>query len=533
VETPAQVERRLKELRAERNTRLRRNAEQRSIIHFIKRVWPWFVIEEVHLLLAGHLEALVFGDLDRLMTFMAPRTGKSMMSSIVLPSFYIGNFPANKVMLASHQMSMAVDFGRDAKDLIQDEDYPLVFPGVELKADAKAAGKWFTSKRGAFYATGVTGGIAGKGWNLGMGDDLLNEQTAYSDRSNQRVINWWGPGFYTRRQPEKSALGLTMTRWRKNDIAGYLLEKGRTDKNADQYTVLKIPAVIDELTAELLNEYSGDPLLSPSPTGKRLKFKAGDSFSPRRWPKHELMRQKANMADSAWQAQYIQSPTNEEGAILKRRWWKKWKERQPPACKLVIQVYDTAFEEDELGVSRSGKRDKEEPDFSASTTWGIFEHADKHNQVRDHMILLDRWKGQVGFPELREEAVRSNRLHKPDLILIENKASGISLRQELRRKNLPVRGIDVPGTSKTARAHSASIVFEQGCVWYVDRKFSEEVITECAEFPFGDFDDIADTVVHAAMWLRRTMHVQLGDEAPLEPDPERFEATGGRKIVIA
>jgi phage terminase large subunit-like protein len=543
--TPEQIHRRHQYIRIERLRRERRKAEGQSIIHYLRRIWPWFVIEEVHLLMAGYIEALVFGAIDRYMQFLAPRAGKSMIGSIIAPSFYLGNFPGDKVMQASHQKELAVEFGREARDIIVEEDFRDIFLGVDLKSDAKAAGRWHTNKRGAYFAAGVTGGIAGKGWNFGSADDLLNEQTAYSDVANRKVLNWWGPGFYTRRQPDRSRLMLTTTRWRKGDIAGWLLENARKNPRADQYTVLRVPALIDEATAEILNEHTGDPLLTPVEGGKPIRYKAGDSFSPRRMSKDFLLRQRANMSSRAWDALYDQNPTDDEGAIIKRAWWRPYKAAkgrdgrlQPPQCLYVVQVYDTAFEEKEMGLAAITKKKTADPDFSARTTWGVFEHTDFNGIVRPCAILLERWKERVGFPELRRAAFDAYRKWNPNKVIIEKKASGHSLLQEMRRKKVPVLGVTIAkGASKTARAHAASVVPEQGCVFYmcepsglVDEHgnpmpvdWAKEVIDEVTDFPFGDYDDITDTCVHAWLWLRRTMWVELPGETRMERLAEEIE----------
>lgn len=546
--TEAQRQRRFKELLREQLRRQRRDAERRSIAHYIRRMWPWFILEEIHLVMAGYLEALVYRQIDRYMQFLAPRAGKSMIGSIITPTFYLGQYPGDKVMQASHQKELAVEFGRDARDLVMDADYRDVFPNVRMRGDAKAAGRWYVKDlnnphaRGAYFAAGVTGGIAGKGWNLGSADDLLNEQTAFSEVHNRRVLNWWGPGFYTRRQPDRSAVLLTTTRWRKGDIAGFLLNQMRENKRADQYTVLRVPAVIDEETAEMLNEHTSNPLLSPTASGKPLRYKAGMSFSPRRWPMKELIRQKNNMSSRAWDALYQQNPTDDEGSVIKRSWWRPWtsKDGKPPTCLYVIQFYDTAFEEEEMGLSAVQRKRTGEPDYSARSTWGVFEHTDHNGIVRPCMILIEAWHARVGFPELRDLAFEKFKLWKPNKVAIEKKASGHSLLQEMRKKKVPIIPILIQkGASKTVRAHAASVVWEQGCAFYMADPGGEKydsgqlkpradlafIVDECTDFPFGDFDDGCDTAVHAAIWLRRTMWVQLPGETEAEqPQDERDEA---------
>jgi len=517
IPAPEARHRRFLDVRREQLKRQRRKGEQASLARYIRSIWgDSFILEEPHLLLCGYYEALFAGDIDRAMFFMMPRAGKSRLASIAGPSWYLGKRPSDLVMQVGHSQDLSVEFGRETKDLVRSQEYAEIFPGVELRADVKAAGRWHTNQRGGYFAVGVGTGIAGKGFNWGSADDLLSEQTYLSDATNKRILQWWGPGFYTRRQMDRSVISLTNTRWRKDDISGYLLQLARENKDADQYSVLKIPAIIDEVTAEMLNEMSYDPILREGPRKERFKFKAGDSCMPRRFPMKELRRIKANQTERAWQALYQQSPTQDEGAIIKRTWWRKWPEKKAPTCIYIIQMYDTAFEE------------SEESDYSARTTWGIFEHTDYNGVVRPCVILLERWKARVGFPELRHLAVQAFEDFKPDKVLIEKKASGHSLIQELKRKklpgggSLPVQAVTIAkGASKTARAHAASVVPEQGCVFYMDRSWAQEVITECAEFPFGEHDDISDTCVHAWLYLRKHWWLQLADEP--EDEEEKAE----------
>jgi predicted phage terminase large subunit-like protein len=240
----------------------------------------------------------------------------------------------------------------------------------------------------------------------------------------------------------------------------------------------------------------------------------------------------------------MQNPTDDEGAIIKRTWWRAYKsaDGKPPVCLYIVQVYDTAFEEKEMGITPGGKKTND-PDYSARTTWGIFEHTDHNGIVRPCAILIERWRARVGFPELREEAWRAYKQWKPDKVIIEKKASGHSLIQEMRRRKVPVLAVTIAkGASKTARAHAASVVPEQGCVFYMAAQgalvdehgnplplpWAKEVIDECSDFPFGDYADMADTCVHAWLWLRRTMWVELPGETQQERLAEEIEEESAR-----
>lgn len=247
---------------------MRRNAanmehpEHGSLIKFIKRVAPWFIVEEVHLAIAERLEAVVLGEIDRLMVYMPPRTGKSMLASIFFPAWYMGLFPDRKVMQCSYSAELAVGFGRQVRNLVQDRDYQSVFPGVNLRPDNKAAGRWALTGGGEYFAAGVGGGIAGKGFNIGIIDDPLSEQDAYSQVAKDRVWEWYGPGFYTRRQPGGAGIVYMGTRWALDDLAGRLVEESKQNKEADRWEILSIPAILNKKAAAILNRFTGDPLLT-------------------------------------------------------------------------------------------------------------------------------------------------------------------------------------------------------------------------------------------------------------------------------
>ena len=195
-------------------------------------------------------------------------------------------------------------------------------------------------------------------------------------------------------------------------------------------------------------------------------------------------------------------------------------------CEYVVQSIDGAYEEGE------------ESDYSARTTWGVFDifqtdnapvlealmKGSKRNEVqRYHAILIEAWRGKVAFSAFKRNAIDGFRQHKPDRLLIEKKASGISLIQELRKGGLPVKPM-LPDRSKISRAHAAEVPFEQGCIWYMDRNWAQPVIRECTQFPNGEYDDWVDTVTQAIIWLRKTYHLEFRDEDDEEdkkPPPPR------------
>lgn len=552
---------------------MRRVLARVSLIAYIRTVAPWFTIEEIHLVIAAHLEAVTNGEIDRLMIFMPPRAGKSQTCSVFFPSWYAGRFPNEKILQVGHSTELSRNFSLDVRGLMRSPEYEWIFPGVQLAKDAGAAGRWRVeevylelekleeqisrNQQGQYNAAGVTSGIAGKGFNLGIIDDPMSEQDKHSKLTKDRIWNWYGPGFYTRRQPDKNAIVLCQTRWARDDLPGHLLEQQEKHHGADVWTTLNIPAILDRDSAAkiylIASEYKDTEL-------EIIGMQEGDSFAPRRFSQKELARSRANLIETDWNALYMGNPNVEEGFILKQRHWRLWPKKNMPDCQYVFQMYDTALEE------------KEQNDFSARTTWGVFEYREKDGErPTQHMILLEAWEDHVETPDLKVEAMvsawgpkdakkalklmypqeadRYNAIPEvdkdgkeiegwfPDHILIENKVSGSMLIKELRRvrkpRPLPVRPWDNPRgdrgreLSKFSRAKLAALVLEQGAVWYPNRKWALAVIKKMAETKFDgtdDTDDMADTVTASMIYVRKTYRVELPSD--VDEEAEALAARG-------
>ena len=201
----------------------------------------------------------------------------------------------------------------------------------------------------------------------------------------------------------------------------------------------------------------------------------------------------------------MQDPTSEEGAIIKRDWWQPWEDENLPRLNYILQSYDTAFSK------------KETADYTAITTWGVF---DPHEDGTEHLILLDAKKDRYNFPELKEVALEEYEYWEPDMVLVEGKASGLPLADELMRINIPVvtyspgRRKRGGGIDKTTRMHMVAPIFEAGRVWAPNKSFAEEVIEECASFPNGDHDDFCDSMTMALIRFREGNLVTLEEDEP-------------------
>jgi predicted phage terminase large subunit-like protein len=342
---------------------------------------------------------------------------------------------------------------------------------VALRADSKAAGRWDTDHGGEYFAVGVGGAMTGRGADLLIIDDPHSEQDALSELAMENAWDWYTSGPRQRLQPG-GAIVIVMTRWNTKDLTAKLV-KAQSSHKADRWEIIEFPAVLP----------SGNPLW------------------PGFWKLEELLAVKASLSPQKWQAQWQQQPTNDEGAILKRDWWQVWPSEEAPPVEYIIQSYDTAYSK------------KETADYSVITTWGVF-YPDQDSGP--NIILLDVTRGRWDFPELKRIAKDSYDQWNPDNVLIEAKATGITLQQELRRMGIPVTmyspGGRRSGQDKVSRAHSVAPILEAGMVWAPDTDWAEELVEECAAFPNGDNDDMVDSTTQALNRFRAGNFISLGTD---------------------
>ena len=450
---------------------------QKDFLSFVKQIWPEFIEGEHHKIIAEKFNKLASGEIKRLIVNMPPRHTKSEFASTLLPAWMIGNTPKLKIIQTTHTGELAVRFGRKAKTLIDSPEYQEIFK-TRLREDSQAAGRWETAQGGEYFAAGVGGAITGRGADLLIIDDPHSEQDAMNMSALERAYEWYTSGPRQRLQPGGKIV-CVMTRWNTKDLTGILL-KNQSEPKSDQWDLVEFPAIMP----------SGDPVW------------------PGYWKLDELESVKASLSLGKWNAQWMQNPTSEEGAIIKREWWQHWDKDDLPVLDHVIQSYDTAFMK------------KETADYSAITTWGIFrENEDSSPQ----MILLDAMKERLEFPELRRVAKEQYDYWQPETVLVEAKASGLPLTYELRNMGIPVVNYTPSrGNDKHTRVNSVAPLFESGKIWApTDKQFAQEVMEECAAFPYGDHDDLVDSMTQAVMRFRQGGLIGHPEDYKDEPTPNR------------
>ena len=453
---------------------IEREKAQVSFMEYVKMMWPGFVHGRHHALMAKKFEAIAKGEMKRVIINMPPRHTKSEFASYLLPSWFLGLHPAKKVIQCSNTADLAVGFGRKVRNLVDSEQYATVFPGVKLRQDSKAAGRWATNKNGEYFAIGVGGTVTGKGADLLIIDDPHSEQEAALAAGNpeiyQKVYEWYTSGPRQRLQPG-GAIVIVMTRWGEADLTGRVLQDALKREKGEEWELIELPAIMP----------SGNPLW------------------PEFWSIDELEALKEELPVSKWNAQYQQKPTGEEGALVKREWWQIWERERPPRCEYVIQSWDTAFTKSERS------------DFSACTVWGVFHMDEDPKNV--NVILLEAYQERLEFPELKEKAFEMYNIWEPDTCIIEAKAAGSPLIFEMRRMGVPVQEYTpVRGNDKFVRINSVTDLFRSGKVWAPDTRWAHELIEQMAAFPNAAHDDLVDSSTQALIRFRQGGFLRLNTD---------------------
>ena len=456
-----------------REQRARLSAANHNMLGFAQAVYPGFKIGPHHKKLAKIFTDVIEGRKKRVIINIAPRMGKSEFSSYLFPAYFLGKYPQKKIIMGTHTAGLSEDFGRRIRNLIDSEEYREIFPSTLVADDQKAAGKWSTSAGGQYYAAGVGGALAGRGADLFVIDDPHSEQDV---KTNSRLAfdtawSWFQTGPLQRLMPG-GAIIIIMTRWSLLDLTGRLIDYQIKNPEALPWEIVELPAILNE---DSENE---------------------KSLWPEQWSLESLKATKASLDPRYWNAQYMQQPTSESSAIVSRKQWRIWDQDDPPPCDYIIQSWDTAFET------------KNNSDYSACTTWGVFYNEEEGNSPQ--VILLDAFKDRMTFPELKDVALKHYKEWEPDAFIVEKKAAGAPLIQELRNMGIAVQEFSTSrGNDKMVRLNAVADLFSSGKIWAPDTRWAREVIEEMAAFPVGEHDDFVDTTTQALLRYRQGGFISL------------------------
>jgi predicted phage terminase large subunit-like protein len=415
----------------------------------------------LHEQIIKQLERIESGAIDRLMIFVPPRHGKSLISSELFPAWYLGKHPDRSVIAASYGQELASDFGRKVRNHMAGGIFRTVFPTASISPDSSAAHRFNLMAGGAYYAVGAGGALTGRGADLLIIDDpVKNREDADSATYRRNLHDYYESVAYTRLQPG-GAVVLIQTRWHDDDLAGWLLR----EHAAEAWTVVSLPAIAEP----------NDPL------GRE----EGAALWPQKFPVPTLNRIREAIGSAAWASLYQQRPVPATGSIFKREWWRHYSAASlPPKFESVLLSLDTAF------------KTNAQSDYSVALVLGVGETG---------YFILDLWRARAEFPRLKAIVNEMAAKWRPDRLLIEDAASGQSLIQELRQSSrLPVMPIKV-GSDKVSRAHAVTPMIESGRVYLPEAApWLSDFIDELSSFPAAAHDDQTDSLTQALNYVRES-----------------------------
>lgn len=461
-------------------------------------IWNW------HLdVLCAYIEAFLDGRIPRLIVNVSPGCMKSLLFSVMGPAWKWAKDPSARFINLTNESGLATRDNRRMRNIIQSDWYQARWGDkVVISKDQDEKTLFENTQFGFRQGLGLTGNISGKRGNFLLMDDPLDAKKAFSDVECKTVNDTYDQAVSSRLNDlTKDGIGLIMQRLRQDDLTGHLEKKKK-----QKWVSVRIPM-------EYEGEPSYDPVKDLGPEYAHLRdprTKIGELMFPQRFPREAVEALKEDLGEYGTAGQLQQRPSPLGGGIIKKNWWRQWPAGKPlPLCKQVFASYDTAYTE----------KDYKEAAYTARTTWGIFEDEETG---RDAIMLLEAWFERVGYPALRKIAKDHNRNFNLDVNVVERKASGYSLIQDMRRIKLACRGFDPkPYGDKISRAHFASPFFESGLVFYPDREWARKVIDLVSTFPTGapPSADVTDTVTQAVIYVRKRMWTHPPDEDD-EPKPE-------------
>ena len=507
---------------AKQMVELERFEYENSLYLFLRDAWPYidasnwkdgWPIEAV----AEHLQAVVDGDIKRLLINIPPRMGKSSITSVALPAWTWAqrersptSGPNVQFLMASYANQLVLRDSVKCRRLIENPWYQKCWGNrFKLNSDQNTKSRFSNDQGGERLITSVGAAVTGEGGSIIVVDDPNAANEAFSDANIQATIEWWDGTMSTRLNDQKTgAMIVIQQRLAENDLTGHILE----NDTKGEWTHLCLPMRFEKERSFVTSIGWEDP-----------REDEGDLLWPERFGDEEVERLERVLGPFAAAGQLQQRPEPQGGGVIKRDWWNVWEERSYPPMDFIIASLDTAYT---LNTSN---------DYSALSVWGVFtedlnaqnvrtfakdgtanENVRVYAEMAPKLMLMHAWQERLEFHQLIERVAYTCKSMKVDKLLIENKAAGISVAQELRRlysgQGWAVQLSDPKSMDKLSRLYSVQHLFAEGMVFAPDKAWAEMVITQVGQFPKGKHDDVVDTVSMAIRHLRDLGVLTRSDE---------------------
>lgn len=492
---------------------------ERSLEAFVKAAWPHMDPAPLewswHLsAMCEHLEAVADGDVKRLIINVPPRSSKSSIISLCFPAWVWAqrshgpnSGPHVSFLVVSYNESLSMDFNVTARRLIKSEWYRSLWGDrYDLLEDSDTKSSFQNDKGGKRFIASIGSRVTGKGADIIILDDPNATNDAESESVLKTTNEFFDNTLRSRLNNKKyGAIICVQQRVAEQDLTGHLLEK--------------YPGQWDHLMVPM--EFEPDRSFPTSIGWQDPRTEEGELLWPERFDEDFIKEEK--MSPWAYASQFQQRPAPKGGGIIRADWWRLWESPQYPPFEFVLASLDTAY-----GA-------KETADHSALTLWGVFSediinrserYMDHEGRIMDgnigpnvfapRVMLMYAWSANLQFHDLIQKTIETCRKYKVDKLLIENKASGISIAQELKRayrnERFGVQLINPGNMDKVARLHSVVPIFTNELVYAPDKQWAQMVIDQVSNFPKGRYKDVVDTVSQALRHLR--------DMGMLESRPE-------------
>ena len=428
-------------------------------------------------LLLSNLEACRQGKIRRLIINLPPRSLKSHAASVVFPAWLLGHEPSKQIICASYGQDLADKHARDCRTLMGSTFYRRLFPNTHLALEKQSVNEFVTTAQGFRMSTSVGGVLTGRGADVIILDDPLKPDEALSETKRNAVNDWYDNTLLTRlNNKQTGVIIIVMQRLHQDDLVGHVMAQ-------ENWEVLSFPAIAEEDEIYVID----------SPLGRRRwQRKMGEALQPERESLVTLAQMRQTIGEYNFASQYQQNPMPLGGAIVKTEWLRYYEPSELPSrFPILLQSWDTANKSGELN------------DYSVCTTWGA---------TWDTYYLLSVFRRRLNYPDLKRAVLEQARQHHAHIVLIEDKASGTQLIQDLKFEGLcGIREYEAPkGSDKTLRLYAQTAEFESGRVLLPrSAAWLEAYVRELTTFPGSKYDDQVDSTAQALDDLKTNRSLRI------------------------